>query len=205
MSDPKTLPVPQGPPEAEYDAFQGLTPKAVDFSRYYALSHNAEGSARLAGYRPTYGHQLLGDVRVQEVVAYYRELFASQTTYTPEKILHQWAQMASVDVTTLCDDEWTMKPPSQLTEDQRQALTGFEVIEKHNRRYIKPTFAKAQALEHLGRLHKMYQEDKSKGEGLSLHITLGQSVSVDGVAQTQSLGHIQITTHQALDEDAPEV
>ena len=55
------------------------------------------------------------------------------------------------------------------------------------------------------RINKRIKErDKGTGQGLSLQISLGQSVNVDGVAQTQSLGHIQITTHTPTAEDAPE-
>jgi len=111
---------------------------------------------------------------------------------------------ASVNLAEMVEEDWSLKAPSQLTPDQQVALTGVEVVEKGGKRYAKATVAKAQALEHLGRLHKMYEQEKSKGEGLSLQITLGQSVSVDGVAQTQHVGHLQITTHQVLDEDAPE-
>jgi hypothetical protein len=80
---------------------------------------------------------------------------------------------------------------------------GIEIVQKGGVKYGKPTFAKAQALEHLGRLNKLYQEEKSKGEGLNLHISLGQQVNISTDTQTQSIGHLQITTTQdAADKES---
>jgi len=110
--------------------------------------------------------------------------------------------MASVAIGDAVDDDWSLKPPSQLTPDQRAALTGVEVVEKNGRRYAKATFAKAQAMEHLGRLNHMYETDKAKGEGLSLQITLGQSVTVDGQTVSQSVGHVQNGLTPTPQEDA---
>ena len=203
MPDERMLPVPHDSPETDQEILHGLTPKMIAFSRFMALHQNHEKSARLAGLWPAYGHKLAKDPRIQHAIAYYAAVYAEATTYTPDKILHQWSQMASVNLAEMVEEDWSLKAPSQLTPDQQVALTGVEVVEKGGKRYAKATVAKAQALEHLGRLHKMYEQEKSKGEGLSLHISLGQSVSVDGVAQTQHVGHLQITTHQALDEDAP--
>ncbi len=202
MPDPRMFPVPQGQPEIEHDVLQGLTPKSVAFCRLYAVHQNAEKAARLAAYHPRYGHQLLQDPRIQDAIAYYAAVYASETTYTSDKILHQWSQMASVDIGAVVDDDWSLKPPSQLTADQRAALVGVEVVEKNGKRYAKATFAKAQALEHLGRINKLYADDKAKGEGLSLNITLGQAVHVHGQTVSQSLGHLQIGLTQAPQEDA---
>jgi len=165
-----------------------------------ALYDNHEKSARLAGYNPLYGHQLMKDPRVHAGIDYYRVLFASQSTTTPEKILYRWSLMANVNIAEMVNEDWSLKKPSDLTEAQQLALTGIEVVEKGGKRYGKPTFAIAQAQEHLGRLHKLYQEEKSKGEGLSLHISLGQQVNISTETQTQHIGHVQITTTQEHEE-----
>jgi len=52
MTDPHMLPVPNDQSDPEHDIRKALTPKSLEFCRFYALYHNAEQSARLAGYNP---------------------------------------------------------------------------------------------------------------------------------------------------------
>lgn len=159
-----------------------LTPAARKFSELYALNNNISKSSILAGCHADYGHSLLRLPAVQQAVAYFRAVHLDKALYTETKLMRQWAQMASIDLTEYIDDDYALKPLSQLTDEQRQhlgmALVGLEVTEKAGKRFVKPKLAKVEALENLGKLLHLYAEDKSQGEGLTLNITLGQQVNV---------------------------
>lgn len=165
------------------DILKSLTPAMQKFSEHYAVSGNIRRSSIMAGCYPDYGHQLLKREDVQLAVAYWQEVYAERSMFTPEKLVRQWALTASVDLTEYVNDDYTMKLMSELTEEQRQhlgaALVGLEVTEKAGKRYVKPRFAKVEALENLGKLMRLYGDEKGQGgEGLTLNINLGQQVNV---------------------------
>jgi hypothetical protein len=183
-----------------HDFMQRLTPRMRSFAEHYAITGNILRSTTLAGYSPKdtgHGHVLLKREDVKSAVAYYRELYAEKSLYTPEKVLRQWAMMASVDLTQFLTDDYRLKKPSEMTEEQREqfsiALTGLEPT-----RYgTKAQFAKVDALVNLGKLLKMYEpEEKGGGEGLILNINVGQQVTVE--AQDMDLG--PFTLHLPEDE-----
>jgi hypothetical protein len=136
---------------------------------------------------------------VQEGVAYYRELFSAQLNYDREKVLYDLAVMAAVDVSEFVDDEWQPVRKSQLSEEHRRALVGLEVIRKQATTTIKPKYARLEALREIAGILGIKERDKTQGAGLSLQISLGQSVHVDGATVAQQVGHVQIHTH----EDTP--
>ncbi len=203
------LPVPQDHSAPESHVLKPLNERQREFCKHYVMTKgNASKSAQLAGYavetsrtQPT---RLLAMPTIQEGIAYYRELFSAQLNYDREKVLYDLAVMAAVDVSEFVDDEWQPVRKSQLSEEHRRALVGLEVIRKQATTTIKPKYARLEALREITDILGIKERDKGTGQGLSLQISLGQSVNVDGVAQTQSLGHIQITTHTPTAEDAPE-
>jgi hypothetical protein len=181
------------------EALRGLNPRQKKFAELYAVNGNALKSARLAGYATdkdeTSGyHVLYRSPGVAEAVEYYRELFASECHYTPEKIIKEWAQMASVDVSAFVDEDWDLKPKSALTEAQRASLVGLEVIEKKGGRTVKPKFAKVEALKELGKLLGMYTDNDTDKRGMDLHINIGTQVNVDGegISESAQVGHLRI-------------
>ena len=166
------------------DVLKGLTPGQRKFSEFYAVYDNKQKSALLAGYGEDYGHYALGLPSVQRAVEYFREIHREKTLYSQEKLLRQWSAMASIDLTDYVTDDYELKPLNELTADQREhlglALVGLEVTEKRGRKQVKPKYAKVEALESLSKIMKLYGEkNQQTGEGLTLHINLGQHVNVE--------------------------
>jgi len=204
------LPVPQDHSAPESHVLKPLNERQREFCKHYVMTKgNVLQSAILAGYAAGHGntahaYRLPDMPHVQAGIAYYRELFGAQVGYDRDKLLYELGLMASVDVTEMVDDDWQVIPKSKLSKEHRQAMVGLEVIQKSDSRTIRPRYAKLEAKKEIAELLGLKQHDKKEGQGLSLQITLGQSVSVDGVAQTQHVGHLQITTHTPTAEDAPE-
>jgi hypothetical protein len=162
---------------------------------------NAFQSARLAGYAVDDGnrahvYRLTAMPPVQAGIASYRELFASQLGDTRAKVLHDLALMASVAVTECVDDAWQVVPKSQRTPEHRRALVGLEVIRKQATTTLQPKYARLEALREIADIVGIKEHDEGKGEGLSLRITLGQQVNVDGATVAQQGGHLQMHTPQ---------
>ena len=183
------------------ECLENLTPKQKKFAELYALNGNASKSVLLAGYEASgtehvIGNALVHNPRVMPAIAYYRALYEDASTYTPKKIIKEWAEMASVDVSEFVTDDWDLRPKGQLTKAQRRALVGLEVIEKKDGRTVKPKFAKVEALKELGKLLHMYAEDTAGNKGLDITINLGNQVNVSlatsSVASDTDIGHLTI-------------
>ncbi len=203
------LPVPQDHSDPESHVLKPLNERQREFCKHYVMTKgNASKSAQLAGYavetsrtQPT---RLLAMPTIQEGIAYYRELFGAQLNYDRDKVLYDLAVMAAVDVSEFVDDEWQPVRKSQLSEEHRRALVGLEVIRKQETTTIKPKYARLEALREIAGILGIKERDKGTGQGLSLQISLGQSVHVDGATVAQQVGHVQIHTHEAPPADANE-
>ena len=186
----------------EPEVLKGLSGALVDFCSHYAVSSNAESSARLAGFVGPYGHTLVRNERLQHVIEHFRAVYADASTYNPQKLVRQWAQQASFQPSKLLANDWQVKDLSELTDEERQhfdeALLGFEVIEKSGSRTIKPKFNKQLAQEHLGKLLRLYAEDKEKGGAdYSLTVNVNTQINQEVSDPMQELGHISITQDDA--------
>ncbi len=177
-----------------------LTPKQRSFAEMYAVHGNGSKAVLLAGYETANdGHDIANALRhnplVLQAIEYYRALFASESDFSPEKVLKSLAEMASVDVSAFVTDEWDLRPKGQLSEAQRRALVGLEVIEKKDGRTVKPKFAKLEALKELAKIMGMYADvDENRKDGLAITINLGQQVNVNGevAAEEVAVGHLRI-------------
>jgi len=173
-----------------------LTPTAQKFAEHYAINGNIRRSSILAGCYPDYGHQLLKREDVQQAVEYWRAVYAERSMYTPEKLVRQWTLMASVDLLDYVDDDYALKPLDKLTQEQRAhlgtALVGLEITEKAGKRYAKPRFAKVEALENLGKLMRLYADDRLPGEGLTLNIVLSQVNVGHSAGSEEDLGPFRV-------------
>jgi hypothetical protein len=176
------------------------------------LYNNALKSARLAGFNvsnsPNYPYQLLARNDVQEGIQYYRHVYDSPAFYTQEKIIHQWSAMADFDILTCCNDDYSLKNLSELTPEQRKslgiALQGLEVTERNGKRFIKPKLARAEALEQLGKIKRLYADEKQQGQGLALNISIGQQVTTQGATEAHtesSVGHLSFRVGTPVAED----
>ena len=199
MSD--MLEVQQSQEVADIEALKkAVSPNVHKFAELYAANGNGLQSLRLAGFSVTntsnYGGRLLADARVAALVEHYRAVHADTAAYTGAKLVRQWARQASYSPADLLNDDWSVKLLSDLTDDQREhlrdALVGFEVVEKSGSRTVKPRFARVEAQEHLGRLMRLYADDKGTGEGLTLNILLGQQATVAGDAGESDRLHIRL-------------
>jgi hypothetical protein len=174
------------PNDDDHDFLARLTPKMQKFAEYYAVNQNILRSTILAGYSAKntgYGHALLKNPDVQHAVAYYQMIHTEKSLYTPDKLVRQWALMASIDLTELMNADYTLRPLDELTEEQRAhlavALVGFDAPAGGRRQGARARFAKVEALENLGKLMKLYDKDKTDGEGLILNINVGQHMTVE--------------------------
>jgi hypothetical protein len=187
------------------ECLENLTPKQKKFAELYAVNGNAAKSALLAGYKTTgdggdIGYALSHNPNVIPAVEYYRAIFADQSTYTPEKVIKEWCEMASVDVSAFVDDDWDMVSKSQLTPAQRHALVGLETSDTKFGRKVKPKFAKVEALKELGKLLGMYASEEGKSQGLDIQINLGTQVNVSvsehSTETDTEIGHLTIKRAQ---------
>ena len=204
------LPVPQDHSDPESHVLKPLNERQREFCKHYVMTKgNVLQSAILAGYAAGHGntahaYRLPDMPHVQAGIAYYRELFGAQVGYDRDKLLYELGLMASVDVTEMVDDDWQVIPKSKLSKEHRQAMVGLEVIQKSDSRTIRPRYAKLEAKKEIAELLGLKQHDKKEGQGLSLQISLGQSVHVDGATVAQQVGHVQIHTHEAPPAEANE-
>jgi hypothetical protein len=175
-----------------------LSANSVKFCEYYALNNNALQSCILAGFASssarTYAYDtLLKNPKVLEAVEYFRAVNASNSTYTPAKIVAQWSEMASFNILDCCDENYILKPLSQLDEEQKRrlgiALTGLKITVKNGRQYVEPKMARETALQELGKIHRLYADDKQQGQGLNLTINVGQQVVVEQEL-SENIGHL---------------
>ena len=68
---------------------------------------------------------------------------------------------------------------------------GLEVIDKGGKRFVKPRFDRATALIELGKIKRLYADDKQAGQGMNLTINVGQSmVSEDNTVE--NIGHLSM-------------
>jgi len=146
------------------------------------------------------GYILQHDARVQAAVAYYREVFATTSHYTAEKLVKQWADMASLNVTEFLQDDWTLKPLHELTEDQRTrlgiALIGLQVTERRGKVTATAQLGRVEALKELAKLLRVYTADhEPDASGMHVNITIGQSATIDEQEGT-TIGHLTIRTQQ---------
>lgn len=185
------------------DSLSNLTVQAQRFSEYYASSGVPHRAAILAGYSATsalaHSYRLLDDPRIQDAVAYYREVHASTSLYTPEKITQQWSNMASFDILECCNDDYSLKNISELTPDQRKALgvalVGLKIVERNGKRYVEAKLARETALQELGRINRMYADDKTQAQGLTLIVNLTQQITTSDAAQEEeNIGYLRITS-----------
>ena len=178
---------------------KSVSPNVAKFCEVYAANGNAVQSLLIAGFAPSsatgYQSRLLSDSRVVALIEYYRAIYADTAAYTGAKLVRQWARQASYSPADLLHDNWSVKLLSEMNDDQRDhlrdALVGFEVVEKSGSRTIKPKFARVEAQEHLGRLMRLYADDKGTGEGLTLNILVGQQTVVGDNGEAGRL-HIRL-------------
>lgn len=112
-------------------------PKKLVFAAEYLKDRNATKAAVRAGYSTRSAHvngpRLLDDAEVQDFIAKKTakivERAEQESGTTVARVLKEVERIAYVDVEKMFDDNGALLPISQIPEDLRRAIAGFEVIE----------------------------------------------------------------------------
>ena len=176
------------PPQLDDNQFPGqlphwltkMSPRKRLFAKYYAYYREYSVAIRLSGLAPgtndrdiyMYGRRLCQEPVMQEAIAYYEQAIETRSYYDCDKVLQQWCDMASLNILDYLDDNYNMKPLSAYTPEQRrilwQGLIGIEVDVKRGKTIIKPKMARAEALEHVGRIMGLYHRTEAvQAQGLT--------------------------------------
>lgn len=180
------------------DVLQGLDDRKVKFCQYFARTHNALKSGKLAGYQVdntnnSTVYYLKENPAIQAGIAYYEELYGSATDYDGTKVIQELAAKASIDIPSLLNDDWSLKRKSELTLEQLAhlsiALESVEVTEKLESRTVKPKFAKLQSLIELAKIMGLYGKAGQADGGAGMALTIGVGVQVNVAGQAAPAPH----------------
>ena len=179
------------------DYIKRLAPKQEAFCKYMAQGNSIVQSGILAGYSVTAGgltvaYEMKERPEIQAGIAYYKSLYASHSSTSPEKIIAQLATMAQADVTQTVDNQWDTLPKDQIPVEILQAVTGIEVRETRGVKRVILKFNKEFALDQLIKIHGMTKEDHAGKDGLSLTIQLGQQITVEQSVERKQNNYLDI-------------
>lgn len=115
----------------------GLNPKQLAFCLEWLKDRNATRAAIRAGYSPANadvtGSKLLVNPKVAKFLATKNAEFVAKAEQecgtTVARVLKEVERIAYLDVEQMFDDHGALLPISQIPEDLRRAIAGFEVIE----------------------------------------------------------------------------
>lgn len=115
----------------------GLNPKQLAFCLEWLKDRNATQAAIRAGYSVATakqtGTRLLSHASVKKVIAEGTAKFVAKAEQecgtTVARVLKEVERIAYLDVEQMFDDNGALLPISQIPEDLRRAIAGFEVIE----------------------------------------------------------------------------
>ena len=115
----------------------GLNPKQLAFCLEWLKDRNATQAAIRAGYSSRSAHitgsKLLTNPKVSKYLAAQTAKFVAKAEQecgtTVARVLKEVERIAYLDVEQMFDDNGALLPISQIPEDLRRAIAGFEVIE----------------------------------------------------------------------------
>jgi hypothetical protein len=132
-------------------------------------------SGVFAGVSEATAFRYLQSAVVQEAVAYYIAEYARVSAFTPLKIMRELAAMADINVADLFNEDWTLRPKSDIPKALQRAMVGLEVQHTKYGLRIKPRFAKLEALQELARILGMVTHEKDTepvAAGTTVQITM---------------------------------
>lgn len=135
---------------------KGLTAKQQRFVAEYRVDLNATQAAARAGYSPKtamqQGERLLRNVEIGRAIAELTRQQLVKVGLTAETVLEAIRRQVQGDVRTLFRPDGTLKPITELTEEEASLIAGFEVIKKN-----------AEAGDgHIDTVHKVRLKDQSR-------------------------------------------
>lgn len=103
-----------------------LTDKEARFCDEYLIDLNATQAAIRAGYSEksagVIGFETLKKPKVQERIQALQKNIAERNGVTQDRIIKELARIAFVDIASMFQDDGTLKPMSELTEEQTRAI-----------------------------------------------------------------------------------
>lgn len=135
-----------------------LTDKQERFCQEYMIDLNATQAAIRAGYSKKTAHsissRLLSKVKVQERISELRIEVQKKTDLSLERVLKELAAIAFVDPSEIFENDGTVKPLSNMTEEARRAIAGIKrkVVTGPQ---MDETTVEAKLLDKLGALEKL--------------------------------------------------
>lgn len=178
-----------------------LNPKEELFIAEYLIECNASKAIVSAGYQGTAphlaGYKMLNRPHVRKEIEARREEMMTNLGITYERVARECARLAFSDVRRLFKDDGTLKPLSELSEDDASAISSLEVDELFEgsgkdrvqvgvTRKVK-LWNKADALKDLmdllGMRKSAKQFDAPVGPGMTIIIQQAQGVTAGPQAQ----------------------
>lgn len=110
-----------------------LTPKQQQFVDEYLIDLNATQAAIRAGYSiknaDKISSQLMGKTRVKEAIKKRMEDRQNRTKVTADRVLKEYAKIAFCDTRMFFNENGTLRPVSEWTEEMAACVGGLDVIE----------------------------------------------------------------------------
>lgn len=103
------------------------------FVKEYLLDHNAKQAAIRAGYSEkgasVAGSRLLTDVYIREAIESHQNKINAKLDVTVERVTLELARLAFYDPRAYWNEDGSAKAFTELSEDARRAIAGFEMAE----------------------------------------------------------------------------
>lgn len=110
-----------------------LKPKQAAFVREYLIDLNATQAAIRAGYSKAtaraIGYENLTKPDIQEAIREAMNERSKRTEITQDRVLQELARIAYSDPRHLYDEDGSLKPIHELSDEAAASLAGFEVLE----------------------------------------------------------------------------
>ncbi len=108
-----------------------LTPKQAQFCKEYPIDFNGSKAAIRAGYVENSARitasKLLTNPNIHAQLQKEIEKRSKRTEITSDSVLQELAKIAFFDIRGLFNDDWTMKQPSEWSDDVAAVIGGIEV------------------------------------------------------------------------------
>lgn len=108
-----------------------LTPKQAKFVEEYLLDLNATQAAIRAGYKPSQarfiGCENLTKPNIAEAIQTQMEARSQRTEISQDRVLQEYAKLAFLDPRRFYDEDGSLIPIHELSEDVAAALAGMDV------------------------------------------------------------------------------
>lgn len=114
-------------------ASQSIHQRRTRFIKEYILDHNATQAAIRAGYSEksakVTGSRLLTDANVRAAIEKKQSKIDAKLDVTVERVTLELARLAFYDPREYWNEDGSAKPFTELSEDARRAVAGFEMAE----------------------------------------------------------------------------